>query len=124
MSDIASPSDPLEALPADTLRSVADALWQSELDLSAIPDEVRAALTSETNSPEAYGKRMQSFLRYLSEHPVEHTPSYEKTYEHLLPVLLPAVAPAGLCHLGEPPRATGIRRLRHGSDQSQLRVPA
>jgi len=85
MSDIANPSDRLDALGADTLRNVADALWQSELDPSGIPDEVRAALTSETNSPEAYGWRMQSFLSYLVEHPVEHTPNYEKSYEHLLP---------------------------------------
>jgi predicted secreted hydrolase len=75
----------LEGLDSETLQSVADALWQRELDLSAIPAEVAEALGSEANSAEAYGRRMHSFLKYLIEHPVDHTPSYEKTYEYLLP---------------------------------------
>ncbi len=122
MSDTTS-SDPLEALGPDTLRSVADSLWQSELDLSSLPDGIRIALTSEKNSPEAYGERMQAFLRYLSEHPVEHAPSYEKTYEHLLPFCTRLSPPAGLCDLGEPPRTTGVHRVRHGADEGELRVP-
>ena len=53
---------------------------------------------------------MQSFLHYLSEHPVEHTPSYEKTYEHLLPFcsqLSPQQAYAISVNLLGPPASVG-----------------
>lgn len=78
-------TDPLAGLDPETRRSIADALWQRELDVSAIEPDVLAALTSQTHSPEAFGSRMRTFLAYLLEHPVDHTPSYEKNYEHLLP---------------------------------------
>ncbi len=76
---------PLANLDPETRRSVADALWQRELDVSAIEPDVLVALTSEAHSPEAFGERMRAFLKYLLEHPVAHTPSYDKSYEHLLP---------------------------------------
>ena len=56
MSDPTDTAGPLDGLDADTLRSVADALWQSELDPSAIPADVIAALGSGVNSHEAYGR--------------------------------------------------------------------
>jgi predicted secreted hydrolase len=84
MAEISS-TDALAGLDPETRRSVADALWQRELDVSAIEPSVLAALTSQAHSPEAFGSRMRTFLEYLLEHPVEHTPSYDKYYERLLP---------------------------------------
>lgn len=81
----AAPADPLAALDPETRRSIADALWQRELDPSGISPEALEALTGPTHSPEAFGSRMRTFLKYLIEHPVDHTPSFEKNYEHLLP---------------------------------------
>ncbi len=110
MSESTSTPGPLDGLDADTLRSVADALWQAQLDPSTIPADVLAALGSEANSPEAYGHRMRAFLKYLIEHPVDHTPSYEKTYEHLLPFcsrLSPQQAYAIAVNLLGPPASIG-----------------
>ncbi|MDQ1245928.1 MAG: hypothetical protein QG597_295, partial [Actinomycetota bacterium] len=50
----------LSALDADTRRSIADALWQRELDPSGIPPEALEALTGPTHSPEAFGSRMRT----------------------------------------------------------------
>jgi predicted secreted hydrolase len=80
-----SPADPLSGLHDETRRSIADALWQRQLDVTAIDAATLAALTSDKHSPEGYGSRMRALLKYLIEHPLEHTPSYEKDYEHLLP---------------------------------------
>jgi predicted secreted hydrolase len=84
MSDHAD-ADILADLDAPTRRSIADALWQTEFDAASIPAGARAALADPKNSREAYAKRMRTFLKYLIEHPVDHTPSFEKNYEHLLP---------------------------------------
>ena len=78
-------ADPLAALDSHTRRSIADALWQTDLDVSALSPEVLAQLTGDLNSSAAYGTRMQAFLAYLLEHPVEHTPSFDDNYRHLLP---------------------------------------
>lgn len=80
----ASP-DPLADLDPHTRRSIADALWQQDLDVSAIPADALTRLAGDLNSSAAYGKRMQAFLSYLLEHPVEHTPSFDDNYRHLLP---------------------------------------
>ncbi len=76
--------DPLSALDPETRRSVADALWTRDLDPAQLEPEVLAALTSPEHSSEAFGTRMRTFLKYLLEHPVDHTPSYESNYERLL----------------------------------------
>ena len=53
---------------------------------------------------------MRSFLKYLIEHPVDHTPSFEKNYEHLLPrcgQLSPQAAYAITVNLLGPPATVG-----------------
>lgn len=106
--------DVLANLDPETRRSVADALWTRQLDVGELEPAVVAALTSDAHSPEAFGSRMKTFLRYLLENPVDHTPSYESNYEHLLAFcdrLSPQAAYAiGLNLLG-PPASIGYDQI-------------
>lgn len=102
--------DPLADLDDATRRSIADALWQPEFDPAGIPAAAARALAGPLNSRDAYGGRMRSFLKYLIEHPVDHTPSFEKNYEHLLPrcgQLSPQAAYAITVNLLGPPATVG-----------------
>jgi predicted secreted hydrolase len=50
----------------------------------SIDPDVLAKLNDAKNSPEAFGERMASFIRYLQDHPLSRTPSYMRIYDRLL----------------------------------------
>jgi predicted secreted hydrolase len=85
VKSVSHPRVAFEIFDEATRRDLARLLWQRELDPERIPAELARELTSEKNSPEAWGERMRRFLQYLSEHPLHRTRDESETYAALLP---------------------------------------
>lgn len=82
--DRASAMAAVAALDEGTRTSIAQALWQRELDPAQLPEEVLAGLGSPKHSLAAHGDRMRRYLKYLLDHPLSHTPDCNKIYTRLL----------------------------------------
>lgn len=70
----------LDALGADTLDSIAKALWQPAVRVETLPPAVLAKLITPQNSTRGFGERMAYRIRDLEAHPDSFTPDYGKRY--------------------------------------------
>lgn len=76
--------DALNGLDEISRENIALALWMKEFQAEKIPEDVRKCLSSDKNSPDAFGERMRHRLQDLLDNPDSFTPSYKKRYQELL----------------------------------------
>src|SRR5690349_11851466 len=74
----------LDALGADTMDSIAQALWLPELHADALPADVLARLIDPKNANRAFGDRLTARITELAANPDSYTPSYRNRYAVLL----------------------------------------